>query len=116
VYKSELENRVAYLLGEEWEYEPEQYFYQIESWYTPDFVHGDILVEVKGFFRPGDTKKYKAVKQWLPEEKELVFLLSNPGKKVRKGAKMTMAEWCNKEGFKWFALTEIEALKDYANK
>jgi hypothetical protein len=46
---------------------------------------------------------------------ELVFVLYNENKKIRKGAKMTMSEWCDKEGFKWFTLDTIKELKRYAS-
>ena len=45
----------------------------------------------------------------------MVFLLSDPNKKVRKGAKMTMGQWCDKEGLKHFTLTTTQELIDYAN-
>ena len=64
-------------------------------------------MEAKGFFRVGDTQKYKAIRDSLPKKKQLVFLLYNPNKKLRKGSKMTMAEWCEKEKFKWYTLEDI---------
>ena len=67
----------------------------------------DILVEAKGYFRVGDTQKYKAIRDSLPKKRQLVFLLYNPNKKLRKGSKMNMSEWCEKEGFKWYTLEDI---------
>ena len=112
-YKSKLEEMVASLLGPDWLYEPFRVSYTTHRKYAPDFVRGDILVEVKGFFRPGDTQKYKAIRDSLPSEQELVFFLSSPFKKVRKGGMLTMAKWCEKEGFKWF-VDGID-LKEYAD-
>jgi hypothetical protein len=74
-----------------------------------------MLVECKGFFREGDTLKYKSIRDCLEEDQELVFLLSDPNKKVRKGAKMTMGQWCDKEGLKHFTLATTQELIDYAN-
>jgi hypothetical protein len=86
--------------------------------YSPDFVYtypnGDqILVEVKGYFRAGDRQKYKAIRDCLPDNQELVFFLSSPFKKVSKGAMLTMAQWCDKEGFMWFV--DGVDLKEYAD-
>lgn len=112
-FRSKLEEMVQGLLGAEWMYEPFTIPYISKHRYTPDFVRGGILVEVKGYFRPGDTQKYKAIRDSLPEEQELVFFLSSPFKKVRKGGMLTMAQWCDKEGFKWFV--DGMDLKEYAD-
>ena len=101
-YRSKLESMVGSHLGPQWSYEPFQVDYITHRRYTPDFVYGDLLVEVKGFFRVGDTQKYKAIKQDLAAFQELVFYLNNPKTKVRKGGKLNMGEWCTKEGFVWF--------------
>lgn len=113
-YRSKLEQMVATLLGDTWDYEPFKVYYETKHNYTPDFVQGGILVEVKGYFRPGDTQKYKAIRDSLEEDQELVFFLSSPFKKVRKGAMLTMSQWCDKEGLKWFI--DGEDLKDYAKE
>lgn len=117
-YRSKLEEMVATLLGTEWAYEPFRIHYKTKHTYTPDFVHdtpvGEILVEVKGYFRPGDTQKYKAIRDQLQgTDQHLVFFLSSPFKKVRKGAMLSMAQWCDKEGFPWF-IDGID-LKEYAD-
>jgi len=93
-------------------YEPFKTEYVIPHKYTPDFVHGDILVEAKGWFRPGDRQKYKAIRDSLGSQ-ELVFVLQYPLKRVQKGAKLTMGGWCDKEDIVWFATPE--ELIDYAN-
>jgi len=92
------------------EYEPCPFEYIVERKYTPDFLHKDVLVECKGWFRPGDRQKYKAIRDSLARddkrdwpEQELVFLLYAPKKKVSKGAQLTMAGWCDKEGLKHFS-------------
>ena len=116
-FRSKLEAMVSSLLGPEWLYEPFRLSYITNHKYTPDFVSTEgekqILVEVKGFFRPGDTQKYKAIRDSLEPHQELVFFLSSPFKKVRKGAMLTMAQWCEKEGLKWFV--DGVDLKEYAD-
>lgn len=44
-------------------------------------------------------------------------MLSDPNKKVRKGSKMTMGQWCDKEGLAHFTVkTTKELLKYVRNK
>jgi len=88
------------------EYEATKIPFVSEHIYTPDFTLFDLHVECKGWFRPGDRKKYKSIRECMPHGHELVFLLMKPSKPVGKGAKLTMAGWCNKEGFKWFEIPE----------
>ena len=122
MYRSKLESLVGGLLGPTWDYEPFKVPYVTHRHYTPDFVFkaGDyeILVEVKGFFRVGDTAKYKAIRDALAggsmfEDRELVFFLQNPRAKVRKGQKQNMGMWCEKEGIEWF--DDVSKLKEYAD-
>jgi hypothetical protein len=113
-FKSALEHKASLLLGEDWEYEPYDVPYVMERKYKPDFVKDDVLIEVKGFFRSGDQAKYLAVRDQLEAdgaEKELVFCFSNPEKKVRKGAKMSMGDWCNRHGFRYFHINDIGRVK-----
>jgi hypothetical protein len=116
-YRSKLEALVASLLGPTWRYEPFKVAYVTHRNYTPDFVYTTknmhILVEVKGFFRVGDTQKYKAIRDALKENQELVFFLQSAKTKVRKGAKMNMGQWCEKESIKWFE--SVEDLKEYSD-
>ena len=40
----------------------------------------------------------------------------NPAKKVRKGGKLTMAAWCEKEKIKWYNVDTLqELIKDVTN-
>ena len=93
-------------------YEPYKLPYEIKHTYTPDFTLGDVIVECKGWFRPGDRQKYKAIRDSLGPGYELVFLLQSPLKKVSKGATLTMSGWCNKEDLMWFS--DPSALVSYA--
>jgi hypothetical protein len=113
-YRNKFESDTADKLTKEWKYEPYHIPYIIKRRYIPDFVRGNVLIECKGYFRVGDTQKYKAIRDSLVTQ-ELIFILYNHKKKIRKGAKMTMSEWCEKEGFKWFTLETMKELKRYAS-
>lgn len=113
-YRSKLEQLVAKKLPNA-EYESYTVDYWQKKRYTPDFVLNNTFIEVKGFFRPGDQAKYIAVKEQLEEYKiEFVFLFSHPNKPVRKGAKLTMAGWAEKNNIKWFSLETTKDLIRYA--
>ena len=113
-FRSGLEERMCKALGDQWLYEPYRLPYIIKKKYIPDFVHEEagVLVECKGFFRVGDTQKYTSIRDGMPEWK-LVFVFTNPKKKLRKGSKMTLGEWCDKEGFPYFTEAQAEELKEY---
>ena len=113
-FRSGLEKTFAALYPkEDFDYEPYDVPYITKRKYKPDFVHKPTgkLIECKGFFRQGDTLKYKAIRDC--SDKELIFVLSDPFKKVRKGAKITMAQWCDKEGFKYFTVQQKDELMNY---
>jgi hypothetical protein len=112
-FRSVFEEHAAEVL-KGFEYEPFTIPYTIHRNYRPDFVHiaSNTLVECKGFFREGDTKKYKSVRDSLEEGQTLVFVLMNPNKKIRKGATMTMAQWCDKERLAWYTLDTVEELME----
>jgi len=117
VFRSKFEENVAKVLRG-FEYEPVTIPYVINRNYRPDFVHAatGTVVECKGFFREGDTKKYTSVRDSLPEGQQLVFVLMHPNKKIRRGAKMTMAEWCDKEGIMWYTIDTLqELINDVSN-
>ncbi len=112
-YRSSLEAKfAANNSGKGYQYEPFSVPYVMKRNYKPDFVLDDVLIECKGFFRPGDTLKYKSIRDSLPDY-ELVFVLSDPNKKVRKGSKLTMGQWCEKEGIKHFTVYEDKKLDNY---
>lgn len=101
-------------------YEPCDVPYTTKRKYKVDFVpmvEGgcNVIIEAKGRFFPGDLAKYKAVRDSNPHL-ELVFVFSHPTQKVRKGAKLSMAQWAEKEGFRWYTEETcykiLEALQD----
>ena len=113
-FRSTFEEDVSKIL-KEFDYEPFTVPYTIERSYRPDFVHSasGVLVECKGYFRDGDTKKYTSVRDSLPEGQTLVFVLMQPNKKIRKGAKMTMSHWCDKENILWYTIDTLQELIDH---
>ena len=113
-FRSTFEEDVSKIL-KEFDYEPFTVPYTIERSYRPDFVHSasGVLVECKGYFRDGDTKKYTSVRDSLPEGQTLVFVLMQPDKKIRKGAKMTMSQWCDKENILWYTIETLQELINY---
>ena len=115
--RSGLEKDLSEKLDGQYKFEPYDLPYTVHKKYLPDFVHEGkaVLVECKGFFRVGDTQKYTAIRDSMPEW-ELVFVLSNPSKKVRKGGKITMGEWCDKEGFKHFTIETAKELTRYIKR
>ncbi len=109
-YRSKLEKRIheanPHLL-----YEPKdcKITYSIPHSYQVDFVDPDepnIYYEAKGYFRPGEGRKYKMIQKCNPDI-EIVFIFQQPlnkmsGARVRKdGTTLTMAEWAEKGGFRW---------------
>ena len=117
IFRSKFEETIAKVL-QGFEYEPVTIPYVINRNYRPDFVHAatGTVVECKGFFREGDTKKYTSVRDSLPKGQQLVFVLMHPNKKIRRGAKMTMAEWCDKEGIVWYTIDTLqELINDVSN-
>jgi hypothetical protein len=92
-------------------YEPYSIPYLIKGNYYPDFLlPNGIIIETKGYFDSRARAKMIAVKKSNPElDIRLVFM--NSKTKIRKGSKLTYADWCRKYGFlfadgmiptKWF--------------
>ena len=109
VYRSGLEKKFAQAMPKgKYLYEPYDIPYTMHRKYKPDFVcrKTKMLIECKGFFRTGDTQKYTAIRDCLEEGQKLIFILADPNKKLRKGAKMTMGQWCTKEGFDFYTIDE----------
>lgn len=116
-YRSKLEKECHQLLGKDWKYEPHRIAYTVRRNYTPDFVMGDYYIEVKGFFRSGDTQKYRAIAEQLKfEGKKLIFLMPKPNNKTRKGGKITYRDWCAKYDVAIFSTNEVKELKEWVRK
>lgn len=81
------------------EYEPYSLAYLMKGNYYPDFVlPNGIIVEAKGYFDSRARAKMIAVKKNNPEL-DIRMLFMNSRTKVRKGSKLTYADWCEKYKF-----------------
>ncbi len=70
--------------------------------YTPDFVlDNGIIIETKGMFTAADRRKHLAIKKQHPQL-DIRFVFENSRRKLRKGAKSTYGEWCDKYGFRCY--------------
>ena len=119
-FRSEFERDVATQLQPfGFSYEPFQVAYRIERKYTPDFVYEynerTYLIECKGYFRAGDTQKYRSIANCLGSDQELIFILMKPNQKVNKSTKLTMAEWCDKHEILWYNIDTLKELVDYVS-
>lgn len=90
----------------EWMYEPEKWdWVPPKRKYTPDFkvMRKDgtyFFVEYKGWLRPEDRTKMKAIKQQYPYI-DIRFIFTNASKPIYKGSKTTYAGWAEQHGFFW---------------
>ena len=111
MYRSGLEVSIAGLLRAlkvEFKYEDTKLPYTIEHTYCPDFYipDTDIYIEAKGFWRPEDRRKIKAIKEQHPEI-DIRMAFQNPKKKISKGSKVTYAQWCDRKGILWCDFKKI---------
>ncbi len=102
-YKSRFEMAVAGQLEShgisDFKYESEKLKYTIPHTYRPDFTCGRTHIEVKGYLRPSDRTKLKAVRLSNPDaDIRLLFKYDN---KLNSKAKMKYSEWAEKNGFKY---------------
>ena len=81
------------------DYKPFALTYLVKGNYYPDFVlPNGIIVEAKGYFDSRARAKMIAVKKNNPDL-DIRMLFMNSKTKVRKGSKLTYADWCHKYGF-----------------
>lgn len=113
-YRSGLEDRIALQLEElkvPKVYEQYRIPYTVPASkhnYTPDFIlPNNIIVEAKGIFEASDRQKHLLIKKQYPNL-DIRFVFSNVKTKIYPGSKTTVADWCNKHGFK-YANREIPA-------
>ncbi len=90
--------------------------------YEPDWSYVDkqgkvYYVEAKGrFIDRAEYMKYTYVRDYLTQDKELVFLFMKPNtpmpgaKKRKDGTIRTHSEWAESEGFRWFSEQNIHLL------
>ena len=114
------------------EFHPSPIQYQMKREYNPDFqIHLPrsstgantptlLLVEVKAIFTDAaEMQKYPWVRESLRGPQELVFVFEDPDKAIhfykkrKDGTKLTVSEWAEKNGFRWFTLESfVEYLKE----
>lgn len=102
-YRSGFERSLAASLKRrkvKFEYESVKVPYVIKHNYNPDFIlPNGVWIEAKGYFRPGDVAKYRAVKEQNPEM-DLRFVFMDGDKKISR-QKTTHGQWCDRHGFPW---------------
>lgn len=112
-YRSGLEEYTASFLTNnniQYTYESEKIQYIIpESYhkYTPDFIlktksGKKIYIETKGRFVKSDMKKHILIKQQNPDI-DIRFVFQKLNQKIRKGSILTYKDWCDKNGFIYYA-------------
>ena len=70
--------------------------------YTPDFIlNNGIIIETKGRFLAIDRRKHLAIKKQHPRL-DIRFIFTNSKAKLRKGAKSSYGQWCDKYGFRYY--------------
>lgn len=87
------------------DYESLKLKWHSEHIYTPDFVittrsRKKIVIEAKGFFRPSDRMKIRAIKEQHPDI-DLRFVFENPHRTISKKSSTTYARWCEKKDIPW---------------
>lgn len=103
---SQFEDRTAASLearGVIFESQPKPAFvYTLSKRYTADFRIGDLYIETKGWFRPEDRTKMKAVKKAYPDlDIRIVFQNANSRLNSKLPRSQTNAQWAERNGFPW---------------
>jgi hypothetical protein len=105
-YRSGLEQKLATYLSQlniKYAYESIKIEWEDLAYrtYTPDFIlTNGIIVETKGMFTAMDRRKHLAIKKQHPKL-DIRFIFENSRRKLRKGAKSTYAQWCDRYGFEY---------------
>jgi len=105
-YRSGLEQKLALYLTQlrvKYSYESIKIEWEDLAYrtYTPDFIlDNGIIVETKGMFTAMDRRKHIAIKKQHPKL-DIRFIFENSRRKLRKGAKSTYAQWCDRYGFEY---------------
>jgi len=110
MFRSQLEEKVSDLLcelGIDYEYESTKVPYQIQHFYTPDFLlPNGVYLEVKGYWDSSDRRKQKAVKQQNPDL-DIRMVFQAPYNTISKKSKTTYAKWCERHKIPWTAWHNI---------
>ena len=106
-YRSGLEDKVATYLKElniKFSYESLKIEWEDLTYrtYTPDFIlNNGIIIETKGRFLMADRRKHLCIKKQHPKL-DIRFVFENSRKKLRKGGKMTYAQWCMRNNIQFY--------------
>jgi len=106
-YRSGLEHNLSIYLDEhkvKYDYENIKIEWEDLAYrtYTPDFIlYNGIIIETKGRFLAADRRKHIAIKKQHPKL-DIRFVFTNSRAKLSKGAKSSYAEWCIKNGFRYY--------------
>ena len=84
--------------GVKYEYEAIKLPYTVVRTYLPDLLlDNGVIVEIKGWFKPSDRSKMRAVKKQHPDL-DIRFLFQRDNT-LSKKSKTTYTEWCKRHGF-----------------
>ena len=106
-YRSGLEFKISIALDTiKYKYEYESIKIEWEDLayrtYTPDFIlRNGIIIETKGRFLAVDRRKHLAIQRQQPHL-DIRFVFTNSRSKLRKGAKSSYGQWCDKYGFRYY--------------
>jgi|TARA_R110002012_G_scaffold271759_1_gene457018 hypothetical protein len=106
-YRSGLEHKISIYLDEhkvKYSYEDIKIEWEDLAYrtYTPDFIlNNGIIIETKGRFMAADRRKHIAIKKQHPKL-DIRFVFTNSKAKLSKGAKSSYADWCIKNGFRYY--------------
>ena len=106
-YRSGLEFKISIALDTiKYKYEYESIKIEWEDLayrtYTPDFIlKNGIIIETKGRFLAVDRRKHLAIQRQHPHL-DIRFVFTNSRSKLRKGAKSSYGQWCDKYGFRYY--------------
>ena len=106
-YRSGLEHKLSIYLDElkyKYLYEKVKIEWEDLSYrtYTHDFIlNNGIIIETKGRFLAIDRRKHLAIKRQHPNL-DIRFVFTNSRSKLRKGAKSSYGQWCDKYGFRYY--------------
>lgn len=74
--------------------------------YLPDLIIEGVIYELKGYMDSATRLKMECVLASNPNlEVVMVFQKDQP---IRKGAKTTYTQWCDKQGLKWMMFSDFE--------
>ena len=106
-YRSGLEHQLSLYLDEhkvKYDYENIKIEWEDLAYrtYTPDFIlYNGIIIETKGRFLAAERRKHIAIKKQHPKL-DIRFVFTNSRAKLSKGAKSSYADWCIKNGFRYY--------------